>query len=132
MIASQSQLNFAPKGSATIDALRTCSIRGGFNATINTDRPRTTMKSTFGNRTKSLATIRDIKPQLLESKVSEKQDFFRLSDGFKKIFGGSKKEPTKMVIPISGYGGHMRGERSQNYFGKSYRDTAIQSTKLSR
>jgi hypothetical protein len=34
----------------------------------------------------------DIKPKLLESKVSESQTFFRLSDGFKKIFASDKKD----------------------------------------
>ena len=37
-----------------------------------------------------------------------------------------------MVIPIVGYGGHRRGDRSQNYFGKNFRDTTIQSKRLER
>lgn len=37
-----------------------------------------------------------------------------------------------MVIPVCGYGGHRRGDRSQNFFGKSFRDTAIQSKFLER
>jgi len=37
-----------------------------------------------------------------------------------------------MVIPVCGYGGHRRGDRSQNFFGKSFRDTTIQSKKLER
>lgn len=72
-----------------------------------------------------------IKPALLESRVSEKQDFFNLSDGFKKCFG-SEKVDRKMVIPVCGYGGHRRGERSQNFFGKNFRDTSLQSKLLER
>ena len=34
-----------------------------------------------------------------------------LSDGFKKIFSKDQKD-VKMVIPIAGYGGHRRGDRS--------------------
>jgi hypothetical protein len=54
--------------------------------------------------------INDFKPKLLESKVVESDNFFRMSDGFKKIFANDKKDQ-KMVIPIVGYGGHRRGDR---------------------
>jgi hypothetical protein len=37
-----------------------------------------------------------------------------------------------MVVPVVGYGGHRRGDRSQNLFGKSFRDTAIQSKFIER
>ena len=36
--------------------------------------------------------INDIKPKLLELKVAESDNFFRLSDGFKKIFANDKKD----------------------------------------
>ena len=73
----------------------------------------------------------NVKPKLLESKVSARQDFAMLSDGFKKIFSDDKKD-CKMAIPISGYGGHRRGDRSQNFFGKSFREQSLQSKKLQR
>ena len=66
----------------------------------------------------------DVKPKILESKISQREDFFNLSDGFKKIFA-KDKEDVKMVIPISGYGGHRRGDRSQNFFGKSFRESSL-------
>ena len=72
-----------------------------------------------------------VKPRVLESKVSENKDFYNLSDGFKKIFADDKKD-RKVVIPVCGFGGHRRGDRSQNYFGKSFRDTTIQSKCLER
>ena len=68
---------------------------------------------------------------MIESRVSEKEDFYKLSSGFKKIFGNDKID-RKMIIPVVGYGGHRRGDRSQNYFGKSFRDTTIQSKSLER
>lgn len=77
------------------------------------------------------ATINDIKPRLLEAKIAESDKFFNLSDGFQKIFANDKKDQ-KLVIPICGYGGHRRGDRSQNYFGKSFRDITIQSKRLER
>lgn len=74
---------------------------------------------------------KDIKPKLLESRISESQDFFRLSDGFKHLFANDKKDKN-MVIPIVGFGGHRRGDRCQNFFGKNFRDTTIQSKRLER
>jgi hypothetical protein len=47
-----------------------------------------------------------------------------LSDGFKKIFSDDKKD-CKMAIPVSGYAGHKRGDRSQNFFGKSFREQSL-------
>ena len=72
-----------------------------------------------------------VKPRILESKVSEHEDFYRLSDGFKRIFADDRKDK-KIIVPVVGYGGHRRGERSQNYFGKSFRDTTMQSKCLER
>lgn len=64
---------------------------------------------------------------MLDDKTREQ--FFNMSDGFKKIFPGDPQDK-KMVLPIAGYGGHRRGDRSQNFFGKSFRETSLQSKKL--
>ena len=37
-----------------------------------------------------------------------------------------------MVLPIAGFGGHRRGDKSQNFFGKSFRESSLQSKKLER
>lgn len=71
----------------------------------------------------------DVKPKILESKISAREDFASLSNGFKRVFAEDKSD-MKMVMPISGYGGHRRGDRSQNFFGKSFRETSLQSKKL--
>lgn len=34
----------------------------------------------------------DVRPKILESKISQRDDFFNLSDGFKKIFAADKKD----------------------------------------
>lgn len=39
-----------------------------------------------------LNTINDIKPKLLEMKVADNDHFFKLSDGFKKIFANDKQD----------------------------------------
>lgn len=95
-----------------------------------------TVRATEGNRFRNntltgFSTDVKIKPALLESRVSEKQAFFNMTDGFKKVFG-SEKVDRKMVIPVCGYGGHRRGECSQNFFGKNFRDTSLQSKVLER
>jgi hypothetical protein len=74
----------------------------------------------------------DVKPKLLESKLRSNTDFFNISDGFKRVFAAGDRNDQKLIIPISGYGGHRRGDRSQNFFGKSFRETSLQSKKLQR
>ena len=76
-------------------------------------------------------TTTSVKPRIIESKISENTDFYNLSNGFKRIFADDKKD-RKLIIPVVGYGGHRRGDRSQNYFGKSFRDTTIYSKCLER
>jgi len=73
----------------------------------------------------------EVKPRILESKVSGSDKFMRLSDGFKRCFSQDKKDKN-LVIPIAGYGGHRRGDRSQNFFGKGFRESSLQSKKLER
>ena len=73
----------------------------------------------------------EVKPRLLETKITEDENFMRLTDGFKRVFSNDR-EDQRLVIPISGYGGHRRGDRSQNFFGKPFREIAIQSKRLQR
>jgi hypothetical protein len=74
---------------------------------------------------------KDVKPRLLESKIGESQEFLNLSDGFKRLFSNDKKDKN-MIIPIVGFGGHRRGDRCQNFFGKNFRSITIQSKRLER
>ena len=55
----------------------------------------------------------------------------RITDGFRRIFSNDR-EDQRLVLPISGYGGHRRGDRSQNFFGKPFREIGIQSKRLQR
>lgn len=87
-------------------------------------------KKTASELTKSF-TSTTVKPKLLESKISTSDKFATLSDGFKRVFADDKKDQ-RLVIPICGYGGHRRGDHSQNFFGKSFRETMIQSKCLER
>ena len=73
----------------------------------------------------------DVKPRLLESRVTEDGNFMKLSDGFRRVFA-NEKEDKKIILPIAGYGGHRRGDRSQNFFGRPFREISIQSKRLQR
>ncbi len=73
----------------------------------------------------------DVKPRLLESGVTEDKNFMKLSDGFRRIFS-NEKEDKKIILPIAGYGGHRRGDRCQNFFGKPFRQISIESKRLQR
>jgi len=66
---------------------------------------------TLEKRLGSTITNFDVKPKILESKISTQTDFFNLSDGFKKIFAHDRQDQ-KLILPIAGYGGHRRGDRS--------------------
>ena len=73
----------------------------------------------------------DVKPRLLEARVTEDKNFLKLSDGFKRLFS-NEREDKNIILPIAGYGGHRRGDRSQNFFGRPFRDISIQSKRLQR
>jgi hypothetical protein len=45
----------------------------------------------------------------MEKKVVDKPEFDHISDKFKSVFGNDEKDRRKLVIPVSGYGGHRRG-----------------------
>jgi len=53
-----------------------------------------------------------MKPLVLEKKMGETDGFLNMSNGFKKALFLEDKKDQKMVIPISGYSGHRRGDRS--------------------
>lgn len=46
------------------------------------------------------------RPVLFEKKILKNPDFYRLSDGFKRLFSKDAKDPT-LRIPIAGFGGHI-------------------------
>ena len=54
-----------------------------------------------------------------------------MSDGFQRVFANDKKDE-EIIVPITGYKGHKRGDKSHNFFGRSFRECAIQSRKLER
>lgn len=73
----------------------------------------------------------NIKPLLIESRLGHHEEFFNMTSRFKEVLTDDRQD-RNMVLPICGYQGHRRGDRSQNYFGKSFRDVTIQSKHLER
>jgi hypothetical protein len=96
---------------------------------IQNMRSSMTAKSRATNSFNPAATR--VKPVMFEKKTANARDFFGLSDGFKRLFANDAKD-TNMRVPIAGYGGHTRGDRSQNFFGKTWRECALQSKKIER
>ncbi len=110
--------------------------------TMSTISPPTMEKPTFAapkNRTMSnfrpgremrtLNPFSTAKKSLMEAKLE--QHSYKNSVEYSKIFP-SENEVRSMVIPIAGYAGHRRGDRSQNFFGKPFRETSFQARKLQR
>jgi len=76
-----------------------------------------------------------IKPRLLESGVVP-ESFARLGEGFKRVFIGNDAQKLRVkkpvVIATSGYTGHRKGERSENLFGKCFREVSLNSKAIER
>ena len=66
-----------------------------------------------------------VKPAILESKVMRSKDFQDLSETFKQVFTSADKKDQQMRVPIVGYGGHRKGEMSENMFAKNFRETTM-------
>jgi len=62
----------------------------------------------------------------LERNLQGNKDFESLSPRFKQIFVKNSSDE-EMRLPIVGYGGHRKGEASENMFAKSYRDSTLQA-----
>ena len=65
-----------------------------------------------------------IKPRLVESGLAAMPAFHTLSPAFKNMMGNDAQDQ-KMRLPVVGYAGHRKGEKSENMFAKTYRQTTI-------
>lgn len=66
-----------------------------------------------------------LKPMLIENKLADRDEFLKLSDGFKRVFADDKKDESSLVLPCVGYTGHRVGVKGENIFGKSFRNGTI-------
>ena len=69
-----------------------------------------------------------MKPKLLESGLAAKTEYQNLPERFKQLLA-SDREDQQMRLPIVGYCGHRKGEKSENMFAKNYRETTLMTTK---
>lgn len=83
--------------------------------------------------------VNPMRPRLKDRDVRTAEEYQTLSAGFQIAMTSNKhrednKMPdnTKVQIPVVGYTGHRMGYKSQNFYGKNYRDCAIQSKMVQR
>ena len=83
--------------------------------------------------------INPLRPKLNTKDISENQDFSKLSDNQKTALNSTKyrenlglPDRSNMTIPVVGYTGHRMGYRSQNFYGKNFKDCAIQSKVITK
>ena len=58
-----------------------------------------------------------VKPRLIESGLAAKPEFQNLPERFKELMS-TDREDINMRLPIVGYCGHRKGEKSENMFAK--------------
>ena len=83
--------------------------------------------------------VNPMRPRLKDRDVRANEEFQTMSAGFQIAMTSNKaredaKMPdnTKVQIPVVGYTGHRMGHKSQNFYGKNYRDCSIQSKMVQR
>ena len=83
--------------------------------------------------------VNPMRPRLKDRDVRTADDFQTMSAGFQIAMTSNKhrednKMPdnTKVQIPVVGYTGHRMGYKSQNFYGKNFRDCSIQSKMVQR
>ena len=83
--------------------------------------------------------VNPMRPRLKDRDVRTADEFQTMSAGFQIAMTSNKhrednKMPdnTKVQIPVVGYTGHRMGYKSQNFYGKNFRDCSIQSKMVHR
>jgi len=83
--------------------------------------------------------VNPMRPRLKDRDVRQNDEFQTMSAGFQIAMTSNKHreekqmpDNTKVQIPVVGYTGHRMGNKSQNFYGKNYRDCAIQAEMVKR
>mmetsp|Transcript_16110 Transcript_16110/g.27222 ORF Transcript_16110/g.27222 Transcript_16110/m.27222 type:complete len:232 (-) Transcript_16110:88-783(-) len=78
--------------------------------------------------------INPLRPKLNTKDLTEKEEYQVLSETQKSALNNSKyremlglPDNTEMKLPVVGYTGHRMAYKSQNFYGKNFRDCSIQS-----
>jgi hypothetical protein len=67
-----------------------------------------------------------VAPGLIEKGFATNSNFYKLSDGFKRVVTNDANERA-MRIPVVGYTGHRKGERAENIFAKNFRESSFEA-----
>jgi hypothetical protein len=83
--------------------------------------------------------INPLRPRLNTKDIAENQEYTKLTETQKSALTSSKyreslgvPDRSNMTIPVVGYTGHRMGYRSQNFYGKNFKDCAIQSKVITK
>jgi len=83
--------------------------------------------------------INPLRPKLNTKDIAENPDYISLTDNQKSALTSTKyremlglPDKTEMKLPVVGYTGHRMGYRSQNFYGKNFKDCSIQSKIVSK
>ena len=66
-----------------------------------------------------------VRPRILQSKLVDSPKFQNLSTGFQRVFTDQEVQDEKLRLPVVGYAGHTKGKKAENYYAKSFRETAM-------
>lgn len=89
----------------------------GEHLTVSPQRFKKDMSGSAFNHVKEM----QVRPRILESKVSTSDKFSGLSPGYQRVFL-TKENDEDMKLPVVGYAGHRKSQKAENYFAKSFRD----------
>ena len=83
--------------------------------------------------------INPLRPKLNTKDLTEGEEYKQLSETQKGALNSTKyremlglPDNTEMKLPVVGYTGHRMGYRSQNFYGKNFKDCSIQSKIVSK
>ena len=78
--------------------------------------------------------INPLRPKLNTKDITSADEYLALSETQKTALTSTKyrenlglPDKSEMRIPVVGYTGHRMGYRSQNFYGKNFKDCSIQS-----
>jgi hypothetical protein len=80
-----------------------------------------------------------LRPKLNTKDITEHEEYEKLSQNQKSALNSTKyremlglPDKSEMKVPVVGYTGHRMGYRSQNFYGKNFKDCSIQSKIVSK
>lgn len=83
--------------------------------------------------------INPLRPKLNTKDITENEEYKGLSETQKSALNTATyraslglPDNTEMRIPVVGYTGHRMGYRSQNFYGKNFKDCSIQSKVINK